>query len=192
MTYIRTNSGLKIDFADIESSKINIEDIAHALSHVCRFAGQSRHFYSVAEHSVRVANAVERKYMGLIERTALRELARWALMHDAAEAYMCDIPAPLKNMPCMEGYRELEKQLQNKILKTCGLSGDMPHEVKEMDRAILTNEAACLMPASKWKEFGAELLPSNVMSPFDSTLGQSPTLAKRMFMDKFRELGGIK
>src|ERR1019366_6268112 len=80
---IRTYTGILFDFEEPEASPIRIEDIAHALSLLCRFAGHCKEFYSVAEHSVRVSYACPEEH------------ALWGLMHDASEAYCVDVPRPL-------------------------------------------------------------------------------------------------
>ena len=75
-------SGRLFDFLDPHGSDFSIEDIAHGLAHVCRYAGQCRAFFSVAEHSIIVSDLVT-------------EFAYEALLHDAAEAFIGDITRPL-------------------------------------------------------------------------------------------------
>jgi len=88
---------------------IRIDDIAHALAHQCRFAGHTRLFYSVAEHSVRVSQLCR------------PEDALWGLLHDASEAYLSDVPAPLKELPEFEPYRAAERNLQGAVAQRFGL-----------------------------------------------------------------------
>lgn len=83
MTYISTFKG-KFNF-DLVDNKYPIEEIAHSLSNLCRFTGHCNKFYSVATHSMLVASLVPNK------------MALYALLHDAAEAYIGDIATPLKN-----------------------------------------------------------------------------------------------
>jgi hypothetical protein len=96
-TKIRTFSGRYIDIFDPNPDDILIEDIAHALSHQCRFGGHIPKFYSVAQHSVFCANNpfISKKLE--------------ALMHDASEAYLLDIPSPIK--PRLTNYHEIENNL---------------------------------------------------------------------------------
>ncbi|HKK06533.1 MAG TPA: hypothetical protein VKA50_11875 [Gammaproteobacteria bacterium] len=100
MSWILTYTGRRVDLLDPDPATIEPEDIAHALSNMCRFNGHCRHFYSVAEHSWHVALLVS------------RENALQGLMHDAAEAYVADITRPLK--PYLTNYaafRELNQEL---------------------------------------------------------------------------------
>jgi len=114
-----------------------IEDIAHALSLLCRFGGHCQRFYSVAEHSVHVAHA------------ARDHLKRSALLHDASEAYAVDIPRPLKiSLP---DYQVVEDLITAAIAERFGVSFDSP-EIKALDRAILVDEARQNMapPPQQW------------------------------------------
>lgn len=109
-----------------------IQDIAHALSMICRFNGAVRRFYSVAEHSV------------LMTALLPPELALYGLLHDAAEAYLCDLPRPVKQ--CLPGYREVEERLLAAILRWFGLEERLPEAVKDLDRRLTYSEGLDLMP----------------------------------------------
>ena len=98
--FIGTFSGLRFWPLDPNPEKILIADIAHALAHQCRFGGHASKFYSVAEHSVHVS------------KLCLPEHALWGLLHDASEAYLVDLPRPLKLLPEFAPYREAERRLQ--------------------------------------------------------------------------------
>lgn len=98
MTWINTLSGKHLDFTNISPDSICIEDIAAALSNICRFTGHLEEFYSVAQHSVRVSYLVP------------PEFALEALMHDAAEAYCNDISSPLKAL--LPEYRVIEDRIE--------------------------------------------------------------------------------
>jgi hypothetical protein len=80
--YIVTYTGRRFHFLDPKIDEISIEDIAHALSNVCRFTGHTKRFYSVAEHSCLVSALCDNRLEGLL--------------HDASEAYMSDLSSPLK------------------------------------------------------------------------------------------------
>ena len=108
---IMLQSGAWFDFGAPASSNFTIEDIAHGLANICRYAGQCRKFYSVAEHSV------------LVSETAVG-LEFDALLHDAAEAFMGDITRPLKQM--LPEYKKIEKDVEEAILTKFGLITPLP------------------------------------------------------------------
>jgi hypothetical protein len=147
-----------------EPGDVHLDDIAHALSMLCRFGGHCLRFYSVAEHSVLLASAVAPQYR------------LWALLHDASEAYLVDVPRPLK--PFLGGYREAEEKILAVVAERFGLSPEMPGPVKEADRAILMDEAAQNMapPPAEW---------STRLAPLGVTLQYwSPAQAKAEFLNR--------
>ena len=117
---------------DPRPEEIAIEDIAHSLAHQCRYAGHTRAFYSVAQHSVLVAQNLP------------PELRLWGLLHDASEAYLVDLPRPVKRF--ITGYAEAEDRLMRCIADRFGLCWPCPPQVKRVDAAILTDEMQQLMP----------------------------------------------
>lgn len=111
-----TRSGRKFYFDDIDPRQIKIQDIAHALSNICRFNGHCKFFYSVAQHSLLVSNMCE-ELIG--KKTALD-----GLLHDSPEAYIADIAAPVK--PFLRDYMLLEKRLETEIKKVFGVAMNDP------------------------------------------------------------------
>ena len=112
---------------------VHIEDIAHALSMLCRFGGHTRVFYSVAQHSVLVAQAL------MVEGfSALESLA--GLLHDAGEAYLGDVVWPVKHTGAMRGYRDLEARTEAVIAEAFGVPYPLPVIVKHFDLALLVTE----------------------------------------------------
>ncbi len=101
--YIRTYTGRRFWPLDPVSDDVCLEDIAHALAQLCRFTGHSRTFYSVAQHSVLVAELLP------------APLAIYGLLHDATEAYLCDLSRPVKHDALMAPYREAEVRLHEVI-----------------------------------------------------------------------------
>src|SRR5215211_3245285 len=89
---IDTASGVRLDLDHPRSEDIRIEDVAGGLSKVCRFGAQALEYYSVAQHALLVRR--------LVEEGGYPELALAALHHDSHEAYLCDIPSPLKSKIC--------------------------------------------------------------------------------------------
>jgi hypothetical protein len=124
--WLQTYTGRKFTPLEPNIEDINIFDIAHSLSNQCRFSGHCLRFYSVAEHCVHTAALVR------------PELKLVALMHDAAEAYLVDLPTPIKrNMPL---YAEAEKNLEIVIASKYGFPYPIPQEVKMIDSSLLSDE----------------------------------------------------
>jgi len=127
-----------------------IEDIAHALACQNRFAGHTTLPYSVAEHSVRCARYVERRFRALYPHASLEHERRAilaALLHDATEAYLVDLPRPVKRF--MPDYKIAEDRLAGVIELWAGLpKGALGWDlVKSADEAILATEARDLLSA---------------------------------------------
>lgn len=132
--WIQTFTGIIFWPLDPRPEEIRIEDIAHALSMQCRFGGHCKTFYSVAEHSVRVS------------RELPQPLRLWGLLHDAAEAYLIDLPRPLKRFSEMGRlYLEIEDRLMVTVCERFGLPLSQPPEVKRMDTRLLVTEKRDLM-----------------------------------------------
>lgn len=140
--WIQTYTGKAFYPLDPLPSEVCLYDIAHALSHLCRYGGHVRRFYSVAEHSVLMA--------AWFLRQGERDLAKWALMHDAAEAYLVDVPRPIK--AALPEYRNIEAAIMRAVCSRFGLPVEEPPQVKEADTRILTDEARALMapPPMPW------------------------------------------
>lgn len=120
---------------DPRPEEIEVGDIAWALSMLCRYGGHCTRFYSVAEHSV------------LVSRQVPPEHALWGLLHDATEAYMVDLPRPVKR--CLPDYSRHEDALAEVIADRFGLPWPMPAAVKEADTGALLIERAQLMTDSR-------------------------------------------
>lgn len=129
--WLQTFTGRKFHPLDPRAADLEIVDVAHALSHQCRYGGHCRSFYSVAQHSLLVSDHVP------------PEFALWGLLHDAAEAYLVDLPRPIKQV--MPAYREIEDRLMAVICERWGLPPGEPAEVKRVDAAILVDEAKALL-----------------------------------------------
>ena len=137
--WVQTFSGGIFYPTDPRPDCINIRDIAHALGKKCRFNGHCLVFYSVAEHSVYVS------------RNVPREFALWGLLHDAAEAYLPDVPRPIK--PILTNFSELEKKIMAAVIERFELDPpEEPEIVKRIDNAILADEQQQIMsdPPEDW------------------------------------------
>ena len=126
---------------------IDPRDIARSLSMQCRYNGHVSRFYSVAEHAVLMTQ--------WFYEQGDRESALWALLHDAAEAYIGDMVRPLKITDEMQAYRELDDTLTGLIAFRFGANGlSMPDAVRAADNRILLDERAVLLgaPAQPWHQ----------------------------------------
>lgn len=136
MGHIYTISGRKVDYLNPEPGCTCAFDIAYALSRIPRFVGHTRYFYSVAQHCVILSEYVS------------PEAAPWALIHDADEAYMGDMPGPLKHIPEVAAViKPIENILTMRILADLGMGLPSPEiiaEVDEADKRLVVNEVLAL------------------------------------------------
>ena len=163
---IETLNGHFVDPLNMDPADIRIEDIAHALAMQCRFSGYTRHHYSVAEHSVNVARLVARmlgdaggSYHPGAELS--RRIVRQALLHDATEAYLVDLPSPIKRH--FPEFRVAEKKLWAAIAKRFDVPEEMHPFVKEVDGRICTTEKVVLLSPdthmTEWRGFVRDFPP---------------------------------
>jgi len=143
MHWIETWTGRQVDLVRPTADDILVDDISHALARQCRFAGHCSGYYSVAEHSVHVANLLLDGGAGLEyaeeERGALGTagLALHGLLHDAPEAYLGDLVAPLKQTDALRGYREFETAFRLAVAAAFMLTTYPVLSVRAADRAML-------------------------------------------------------
>jgi len=177
--YIETFTNKKTWFDDLENNEYCIEDIAHALSNLCRYTGHCKDFYSVAQHSIYVSSIVS------------PELKLRALLHDAAEAYMNDVNSPLKRG--FPEYQKLEKEMLCAIFKKLKIK--IPRKgitinseaIKEADLIMLATEANQLMPSggNGWN-IGVAALDDFKIVPM------SPRHAECAFLEIYKQYKNIE
>lgn len=166
---ILLNSGSYFDFVDPAGCTFTIDDVAHGLSMTCRFAGQCRDFYSVAQHSV------------LLSEIVPEEDAYAGLMHDAAEAFVEDMSRPLKDL--VAEYRVVEKRVEAAVFARFGVPCPLPASVKEADIVMLATEQRQLMRnRDDWNYTrGRATAPITITS-------WSPAEAEARFLDRHAEI----
>lgn len=170
--WIQTYTGNRFWPLDPRAEEIDIVDVAHALSNQCRFSGHVNEFYSVAEHSVRVSLEVPPKD------------ALWGLLHDAAEAYLVDLPRPLKRSAGFAAaYSDAEEAVMLAVCLRFDLDPEMPASVKVADNRLLSTERRDLLKPLEWnaEEVAYEPLPF-VIQPWE------PRVARDRFMARYRDL----
>lgn len=170
--WMQTWTGGRFYPLDPRPEDIDPAEIAHALSLLCRYGGHVDRFYSVAEHCVLMSQAVA------------PENALAALLHDATEAYVVDVPRPLKRY--LANYKDIEAAVWRAIVKRFGLSGadPLPAEVDAADNRIILTERDALMPrvTRPWFQDG-RYLPLPVM-----IWGWPPKTAERLYLMRLAEL----
>lgn len=179
MSFIRTFSGKLVDPVNLTPDDICIEDIAHALSNQCRFSGHVRRFYSVGEHSVRV-----------MKKCKINPLK--ALLHDASETYLVDLPRPLKYHPEFRFYKVVEANVQDAIYERFNVSfawemGTNPNadedEIHIADKRMLATEMLGLMNREDAP------LPFEPYADYANVeLGMSPMEAEKWFLANYKAL----
>ncbi len=145
--WIQTYVGDKFFLAHPTPDQIHASDIAHSLAHQTRYLGHAKQFYSIAEHCTLMASYEW-------ERAEDPDMALWALLHDATEAYIPDFPRPWKRLPQFEFVREAEEELMAVIAKRFELPGtSIPDHIDALDRRILCDEAQQIFksgPTDNW------------------------------------------
>lgn len=183
--WIQTFSGKKFYPFDPRIEDIDIKDIAHSLSLICRYNGHCKYFYSVAEHCVRMVDIVS------------EENKLWALLHDAAEAYIGDICIPIKDsfyVDKSEGFTGFEPEsiiaIEDAILEQVAEkfsltweNCDFPKEVHEADMIMAATEKRDIIVDSglKWRE-----LPKPLKERIIPNI--TPPIIERRFLQTFEKL----
>lgn len=184
MTWIQTTYNRKIDFKKPDPEQLIIEDIASGLSNMPRFAGQLKQFYSVAEHCI----MAERQYVQDVEFPD-KETCKAILMHDATEAFMCDVPTPLKKM--LKDYQRIETRL-NEVIKAkfnISSSESIQELVKKYDMLMLKNEALFTRGRLNWLNTEPYInIP--VLENF-TVYYMSPEFAREVFLKRWEELQDV-
>lgn len=156
---IRTFTGKYVDVLNPDPDTIDIIDIAHALSHMCRFAGHTPVFYSVAQHCIECTDAL------IFPMSPKSNLT--LLLHDASEAYLLDMPRPIKRH--LKDYKALEENMMAVIAAKFNLEYPFPAFVKSVDNQMLEIEHSNLILGKG---------PFEVMSPTD---------AKTLFLYRYEQ-----
>lgn len=174
-SFLRTYTGRNVYPLEMRLQDLHIDDIAHALSNQCRFAGHTTHFYSVAQHSVLVAN-----YLTLTVHDD--ELALAGLLHDAAEAYLVDMPTPIKRL--MPAYKPAEERIMLLVEEKFELQYKLDDQkIHAADMTLLATEARDLMgDPDDWASLRA-------LNPLPEKICYwAPTTASYEFLEAFRSL----
>lgn len=172
--FMLTAGGRQFWPLDPRADEVEIDDIATALSHQGRYNGHTRHFFSVAQHSAEMAQW----FMGKRDLP----LAREALLHDAAEAYVGDVIRPLKKY--LTGFADIEHGVETVVRQRFGLADALPAAVKQADTRILVDEMIALFPHDALQRLGLSArarLGIEIRPLF-------PTVARDRFMATYREL----
>lgn len=166
---ILTYTGIEFNLVDPRPDMVNVVDVAHALSNLCRFTGHSREFYSVAQHCVLAS------YHGPAEEALDR------LIHDAAEAYLGDVSSPLKAL--LPEYKRLEKAVEAAVIPALGGRWPEPPSVKPADLIMLATEKRDLMPAHRtpWGLLEG-VAPVDMITPWE------PRVARTAFLQRYFDL----
>lgn len=175
-----TMSGQQFFYDEPEAYKFSVEEIAHVLGNLCRFNGNLTRFYSVAEHSVHVLATVR-----AIVSNPEPDFLRYAVMHDASESVLLDIPRPMKRLPWMAEYLALEARVEHAIAKQLGffestvMVGTDP--VKVADAMVLRAEKDQLRGSHGYQSRDAKVEPANV-----TILCLEPEAATALFLEAWR------
>lgn len=171
--WISLLSGARFNYNRPEESDVTIEDLASALSNVCRFSGHLPRFYSVAQHLVNTSYIVPPEY------------AFEGLMHDTAEAFTNDLPTPLKwALPI---FKELEVKIETAMADRFGFQFPYPPSVKEADTNMLILEKLYVKgDTSVWPNY-EDIVVDHLVDKVDLSSWR-PNIARNRFLKRFEEL----
>jgi hypothetical protein len=170
---IRLLSGALFDYNRPADTDVKIEDIAAALSKVCRFSGHIHQFYSVAQHAINTSRIVPPEY------------AFDALMHDTAEAFTNDLPTPLKY--AVPIFKELEVKIESAMSVKFGFAYPLPDAVRLADSQMLSIEKVRLKrDYSHWSVL--EGIETSHIEHLVNLTPMTPKRAERLFLERFEEL----
>ncbi len=177
--WMEVYSGIKFYPFDPHEDEINIIDIAHALSNICRFSGHTKSFYSVAQHCIHVSELCkDNKLEGLL--------------HDSSEAYLSDVPRPVKLL--LPQYKECELNLLEKIFRKYNLKFPIPKEVKIFDNVMLEREHRHVL--NNYLDWGSNASNIDTNEDFkviynSNIVLMTPNEAEERFLELFKEYSNV-
>lgn len=175
--WIITHTGKKFYHLNPQPEMVDINDIAHALSMLCRWTGHTKFHYSVAQHSVYASTIVK------------PEIALATLLHDSSEAYLGDMNRPLKHFTAAgPAYLAIEERVEEVIFKKFGVPFPLPEGVKEADTQMLYAEKAQLMTVTEATKYEAKKWGRDETEAPVIIESWIPDYAKKMFLNRFFEL----
>lgn len=166
-------SGAQFNYNRPSESDVTLDDLASALSNICRFSGHLPCFYSVAQHLVNTSRIVD------------PEFAFDALMHDTVEAFTNDLPTPLKwALPI---FKELEVKIEGAMAEKFGFNYPYPPQVKQADIEMLILEKLYVKKDDRvWSQYEG-IVVDHLVDKVDLKPWQ-PQRAKREFLERYEEL----
>ena len=185
--YISTLKGNIFDFEKPWDVVLDIEEIAHHLSMICRFNGGCTRYYSVAEHSVHISRLTDDLM-----------LQRWALLHDVSEAFLGDMVTPFKKHYSMGSYRETEEVVQYQVYIKYMVDRyssdpfaflDFMSRIKDLEFPFLQREVYELLTTHAIKVFENKYDSFSDIE-YNYPMGYCQKDAKEMFLRRFKELFG--
>lgn len=178
--WLWTHSGARFWPLSPRAEDIRLADLAHSLSCINRFGGHSREPYSVAQHSV------------LVSELCHPRDAWQGLFHDAAEAYVNDLPSPIKHLAALQGYRDIEAGVNRALSYKYKLCWVLPVSVKHADGLVCEAEMRDLLPGylNTIREPDGIILPCPELDSIPEIRPWPWFYAKEMWLRRYYELGG--
>jgi hypothetical protein len=184
--FLATFTGGKFYPFGPDPQRINVLDIAHSLSNICRYNGHTTRFWSVAAHSLEVARRCEENARkARLGEAEVRKVALVGLLHDASEAYLMDVPKPIK--PLFLNYDAWEENVDRALACAFDLPFPMSEEVKAVDDGMVPVEVANFFPpgSEAWARYG--ITPSN-RSQYPTLTPLAPETAEHRFLLRYHAL----